>query len=84
MEMEMKKQMFGKHMFVGPCRDSGTEMDFNKQTLLCSSLLAHLTNYTIAVYGDGSPPETDPLITFFRLLEGRSKFHLESCEPASF
>lgn len=59
-------------------------MDFNKQTLLGSPLSAHLTNYTIAVYGDGSLPETDPLITFFRLLEGRSKFHLESFEPDSF
>ena len=65
-DMEMEKQMFDKQMFAGPCRDNGTQRNFNKQTLLGFSLSTHLV-HTIFINGDSSLPGTGSLSTVFIL-----------------
>lgn len=36
--VETNEQTLGKQMLAGPCRDNGTQRNFNKQTLLDASL----------------------------------------------
>ena len=55
--MKMEKQMFGKQMFAGSCRDNGMQKEnFDKQTWPGSSLSVYLVLSTV-ISGDGSFPE---------------------------
>ena len=55
------KTNFDKQMFVGPCRDNGTQRGTltNRLFLVPVYTLFH----TIIIYGDGFLPETGPLFT---------------------
>ena len=76
-DMEMEKQT---NVCWAMQRHWDREKNFNKQTLLGSSLSTHLVHITF-IYGDSSLPGTGPLSTIFRQLGGRSKVLPESFEP---
>lgn len=60
-------------MFSEPHRNNGgTERNFNKQTLLYSSLSTlPSAYYPIVIYGDSSIPGIDPYLNSFKQLGGR-------------
>ena len=61
-DVKKKKQIFDKYMFTGSCSDHGTtEWNFNKQTLLGSSLSTQPV-HTIVIFGDA--PFLELLLTF--------------------
>ena len=67
--MEMEKQVFSNVPWATQ-RSWDTERNFNKQTLLGSSLSMHLV-HTIVIHGDISLPGTGPLFAFFQAVRGK-------------
>ena len=78
--MEMEKQMFGKQMFAGPCRDSGAQRRIltSDLTLWGASLCAPSSYYS---YPWWQLPSWNRCSTFFQAVRGRSKFLPESFGP---
>ena len=75
-------QILGKQM-CRAIRDNGTQGNFNKHTLLSSSLFTHLTT-PVVICNDSSLLERGPLSIIFRYLWRRSNILPESLGPCLF
>lgn len=76
LHMEVEKQLLGKHLFAGPCRDAETtrpkRQDADLQAL--RSLPHHTQSIVfVDVSADSSIPRTDPFSEFFHAVRGKAR-----------